>query len=55
MARWLATAGIVALFALNLLVGLLLGWVKWKTGSLYPSMLIHFLHNYIVLEYFEFQ
>ena len=34
------------------LVGMLLGWVKWKTGSLYPSMLIHFLHNLIVIEFF---
>jgi membrane protease YdiL (CAAX protease family) len=34
-------------------VGLLLGWVKWKTGSLYPSILIHFLHNFVVIEYFE--
>jgi membrane protease YdiL (CAAX protease family) len=36
------------LFAL----GVLLGWTKWKTGSLYPSMLIHFLHNLVVIEYF---
>jgi len=34
-------------------VGALLGWVKWKTGSLYPSILIHFLHNFVVIEYFE--
>jgi len=34
-------------------VGALLGWVKWKTRSLYPSMLIHFLHNYVVIEFFE--
>lgn len=33
------------------IVGVLLGWAKWKTGSLYPSMLIHFLHNFVVLEY----
>jgi membrane protease YdiL (CAAX protease family) len=33
-------------------VGALLGWVKWKTGSLYPSMLIHFLHNLVVIEFF---
>jgi membrane protease YdiL (CAAX protease family) len=32
------------------LVGMLLGWTKWKTQSLYPSMLIHFLHNLIVIE-----
>ncbi len=36
------------LFAL----GMLLGWAKWKTGSLYPSILIHFLHNLAVLEIF---
>jgi CAAX protease family protein len=34
------------------MVGMLLGWTKWKTGSLYPAMLIHFLHNLIVLEFF---
>jgi uncharacterized protein len=33
-------------------LGALLGWAKWKTGSLYPSMLIHFLHNLIVIEFF---
>ncbi len=32
-------------------VGMLLGWTRWKTGSLYPSMFLHFLHNFIVLEY----
>ena len=31
------------------LVGLLLGWAKWKTGSLYPSMAIHFAHNLVAL------
>jgi len=34
------------------LVGLLLGWTKQRTGSLYPSMLIHFLHNFVVIEFF---
>ena len=33
-------------------VGMLLGWAKWKTGSLYPSMLIHFLHNLVVVMLF---
>ena len=33
------------------MVGCLLGWVKYKTGSLYPSMLIHGLHNYVVIAY----
>jgi len=34
------------------LVGGLLGWMKWKSGSLYPSMLAHFLHNFIVVSFF---
>ena len=33
-------------------VGMLLGWAKWKTGSLYPSILTHLIHNFVVLEYF---
>jgi len=36
------------------LVGMLLGWAKWKSGSLYPSMLIHFLHNLVVIELFPY-
>jgi len=35
------------------LLGMLLGWAKWMTGSLYPSMLIHFLHNLAVLEFLD--
>lgn len=34
-------------------VGVLLGWLKLKTGSLYPSILIHFLHNWYVVTYFS--
>lgn len=33
-------------------VGWVLGYAKLKTGSLYPSMVIHFLHNFIVVVYF---
>jgi membrane protease YdiL (CAAX protease family) len=33
------------------LVGLVLGWVKQRTGSLYPSILIHFLHNLAALAF----
>ena len=33
-------------------VGMLLGWLKLRTGSLYPSMLAHFVHNYVVLALF---
>jgi len=35
------------------LLGGLLGWIKWKTGSLYPPMLAHFAHNYIVVRFFD--
>jgi CAAX protease family protein len=42
----------VLLFPYLFAVGMLLGWAKWKTGSLYPSMLIHFLHNLVVIELF---
>ena len=31
-------------------VGMLLGWAKYKTGSLYPPILIHFLHNLAVTQ-----
>lgn len=34
------------------LLSLLLGWLKYKTGSLYPSMLIHILHNYAAITIF---
>jgi membrane protease YdiL (CAAX protease family) len=34
-------------------VGMLLGWAKQKTGSLYPSIVIHFLHNFLVIAYFH--
>ncbi|MFV1959792.1 MAG: lysostaphin resistance A-like protein [Planctomycetota bacterium] len=33
-------------------VGSLLGWLRWRTGSLWPSMAAHFAHNYVVLAYF---
>ncbi len=31
------------------LAGVLLGWLRWKTGSLYPSMIVHFLHNFAII------
>lgn len=33
------------------LAGMLMGWARLKTGSLYPSMLIHLLHNFLVIEF----
>lgn len=44
----------VVSFPYLFLAGCLLGWVKLRTGSLYPSMVLHFLHNLIVLETFRF-
>lgn len=36
-------------------LGLILGWLAWKTGSVVPGMLLHFLHNGSVtlLAYYE--
>lgn len=33
-------------------VGMLLGWTKYKTGSLYPGMILHAVHNWVALAYF---
>ncbi len=35
------------------LAGMLLGWVKWKSRSLYPSMLMHILYNWISISIFS--
>jgi uncharacterized protein len=35
------------------MVGMVLGWMNQRNKSLYPSMLVHFLHNFIVVEYFH--
>lgn len=29
-------------------LGLITGWLRWKSGSLYPAMLVHLLHNGVV-------
>jgi membrane protease YdiL (CAAX protease family) len=34
-------------------VGMLLGLAKYKTRSLWPPMVLHFLHNFVVLAYFN--
>ena len=31
------------------LLGCLLGWIKKRTNSLYPPIILHFLHNYAVI------
>ncbi len=37
------------LFALSML----LGWVKWRTGSLYPVIAMHILHNAVVVYWLQ--
>ncbi|MBI5361291.1 MAG: CPBP family intramembrane metalloprotease [Planctomycetes bacterium] len=60
MLPWKAIAGSALLFMLlhfNLigvpylfLLGLFLGWVRARTQSLYPVMILHFLHNFAVTQ-----
>lgn len=33
--------------------GLLFGWMRWRTGSLWPSIVAHFLHNFAVLAWVD--
>lgn len=40
-----ANGGFVLEFPHRLAGGLLLGWLRWKTGSLYPCILAHFVWN----------
>ena len=35
------------------LAGILFGWAKWKTKSLYPSILMHILYNWISISIFN--
>ncbi|PRQ06256.1 type II CAAX endopeptidase family protein [Enhygromyxa salina] len=30
-------------------LGLLAGWLRWKSGSMYPSIALHLLHNAVVV------
>ena len=39
----------VASFPHLFVIGLLLGWMRMHTGSMYPGMLLHFLHNFLVV------
>lgn len=34
------------------LLGMLLGWVKWKSRSLYPVILMHMVHNWVSITVF---
>ncbi|MHC4644792.1 MAG: lysostaphin resistance A-like protein [Planctomycetota bacterium] len=34
------------------LLGILLGWAKWKCKSLYPSMVMHIVHNWAAITVF---
>ena len=36
-------------------MGLLLGWVRWRSDSLLPSMLLHIIHNSLLLTMAHFQ
>lgn len=42
-------------FVSSTLVGLVLGWVRWRTGTVLPGLLIHTIHNglLILLIYYE--
>jgi ABC-2 type transport system permease protein/sodium transport system permease protein len=42
-------------FVSSTLVGLVLGWVRWRTGTLLPGILLHALHNtfVILVAYYE--
>jgi hypothetical protein len=31
-------------------IGLVLGWLRVRTGSLYPGMVMHFVHNFLVVQ-----
>jgi len=35
------------------LLGCLLGWIKKRTNSLYPPIILHFFHNYTVITFFN--
>src|SRR6185437_4774488 len=53
----LILAGVLAVerFLPSLLLGIVLGWVCWKTGSLWPGMLLHALNNgcVVLLGYYQ--
>lgn len=36
-------------------IGLVLGWVRWRTGSVFPSMVLHAVHNGLLLSLVHWQ
>jgi membrane protease YdiL (CAAX protease family) len=52
----LVSAGMFAILHLSVpsiphlfLIGAVLGWLRVRTGSLYPGMIMHFTHNFLVI------
>jgi len=52
----LVSAGMFAILHLSIpsiphlfLIGAVLGWLRVRTGSLYPGMIMHFTHNFLVI------
>ena len=43
----------IYIFPYLLVLGILFGWVKFKTNSLYPPIFLHFIHNLIVILFME--
>src|SRR5262249_46216221 len=52
---WMPGALAAERFVVSLLLGLVLGWVAWRTGSVLPGMLMHGAHNgtLALLAYYE--
>jgi membrane protease YdiL (CAAX protease family) len=41
--------GLVTALPVLALFGIILGWVRWKTGSIYPGMIVHGIFNGVAL------
>src|SRR5262249_39734976 len=52
---WMPGALAAERFVVSLLLGLVLGWVAWRTGSVLPGVLMHGAHNgtLALLAYYE--
>ena len=49
-----AVAGNLIKFVNATLMGLLLGWLYWRTGSIAPGVLLHAVNNSVALVTFRF-